>query len=171
MHTVHAPATARPVPRWAERVAHAIPLVALPVCLWRLPFAFGFPMGHTQEQPPWAWWMILYVFGLSLLSEAFALLGFGLVRRWGEVVPSWVPRLGGRRIHPWAAIVPAALGGLLLTANLVDWGLTVALGRPGEFPFADGWRPLAMTMSGLFNLWGPLLLILTYGYWRRRRGE
>ncbi|MFI9200042.1 hypothetical protein [Streptomyces sp. NPDC053048] len=27
------------------------------------------------------------VFGLSLLSEAFALLCFGLVRHWGELVP------------------------------------------------------------------------------------
>ncbi|CAM5637719.1 hypothetical protein GCM10010329_66020 [Streptomyces spiroverticillatus] len=163
--------TARPVPLWAERVAHAIPLVGLPVCIWRLPFAFGFTMGSTQEDAPWGWWMIPYVFGLSILSEAFALLSFGLVRRWGEVVPAWVPRLAGRRISPWVAIVPATIGGLIMTALLVDWVLSATLGLGGGFPYEDGWRQLAMTMSGLLNLWGPLLLILTYGYWRRRRGE
>jgi hypothetical protein len=35
--------TQRPVPPWAERLAHAIPLFALPSGLWRLAVAFGFP--------------------------------------------------------------------------------------------------------------------------------
>ncbi|AYN38211.1 hypothetical protein D9753_03825 [Streptomyces dangxiongensis] len=159
--------TERPVPLWAERVAHLIPLVGLPVCLWRLPIGFGYAMGG--DNTPSAWWHIPYVFGLSLLTEAFALLGFGLVRRWGEVVPNWVPKLGGRRIPPFAAIVPATIGGLLLLGLMVNWIFTAFRidGSPG-FPYAPGWDTLAMTVSGLLTLWGPLMLALTYGYYRRR---
>lgn len=91
------------------------------MCLWRLPIGFGYAMGG--ESTPSAWWHIPYVFALSLLTEAFGLLGFGLVRRWGEVVPNWVPKLGGRRIPPFAAIVPATIGGLLL-GLMVNWVFT-----------------------------------------------
>ncbi|MFI1680909.1 hypothetical protein [Streptomyces sp. NPDC020607] len=38
----------------------------------------------------------------------------GLVREWGEVVPAWVPVLGGRRVRPLAAVVPALLGAAAL---------------------------------------------------------
>ena len=159
--------TGRPVPLWAERVAHLIPLVGLPVCLWRLPIGFGYAMGG--ENTPSAWWHIPYVFGLSFLTEAFALLGFGLVRGWGEVVPSWVPGLGGRRIPPFAAIVPAAIGGLGLLGLMVNWFFTAfRIGGSSGFPYAPGWDTLAMAVSGLLTLWGPLVLALTYGYYRRR---
>ncbi|MGW0538474.1 hypothetical protein [Streptomyces sp. NPDC003032] len=159
--------TARPVPRWAERIAHAIPLVVLPVGIWRLPIAFGHGMGG-ETLPP-AWYNVPYVFGLTLLSELLALLSFGLVRGWGEVVPRRVPLIGGRSVAPAAAIVPAALGGLFFTGVGVHW-LTVAFTEgPAGWPYAEGWNVLAMTMSGLMNLWGPLLLVLTYAYYRRRR--
>ncbi|MGI5422043.1 hypothetical protein [Actinomadura luteofluorescens] len=41
--------TERPAPRWALRLAYALPLLLLPSCLWRLPFAFHFPMGQVQD--------------------------------------------------------------------------------------------------------------------------
>ncbi len=69
--------------------------------------------------PPAAW-NASYVIGLSILTESLGLLCFGLVRWWGEVVPEWIPRLGGRRIPPLAVIVPAALGALTLTALTVQ---------------------------------------------------
>ncbi|MEV2252093.1 hypothetical protein AB0I94_16155 [Streptomyces sp. NPDC050147] len=159
--------TARPVPRWAERMAHAIPLVALPVCVWRLPIGFGYGMGGQTMDP--AWFNIPYVLGLSIFTELFALLGFGLVRGWGEVVPRWMPWLGGRRVPVAAAVVPAAIGGLLLTGIGVEWLVTAIGEGPGAWPYAAGWDVLAMTVSGLMNLWGPLLLVLTYAYYRRRR--
>ncbi|MGI5531180.1 hypothetical protein ACQEVX_28505 [Streptomyces syringium] len=160
-------ATERPVPRWAETVAHLIPLVALPVCLWRLPIGFGWGMGGDPLPP--SVWNAPYVVGLSLVSEAFALLGFGLVRGWGEVVPHWVPAVGGRRIPPFAVIVPATLAGLVFVALMVHWlfGAFHIAGASG-FPYAEGWDTLAMTVSGLFTLWGPLWLALAYGYYRRR---
>ncbi|UFQ17041.1 MULTISPECIES: hypothetical protein [Streptomyces] len=167
VHVAPAPTPPTTAPTWTVRVAHAIPLVALPVCVWRLPIAFGYGMGGETLDP--AWFNIPYVFGLSVLSEIAALLSFGLVRGWGEVVPAWVPRIGGRRIPPAAVIVPAGLGGLLFTALGVAWLVTALTQGPGGWPYADGWNVLAMTVSGLMTLWGPLLLVLTVAYHRRRR--
>ncbi|MER0247243.1 hypothetical protein AAHZ94_35855 [Streptomyces sp. HSW2009] len=161
--------TERPVPVWASYVAHAIPLLLLPQCLWRLPFAFGFEMGIDTDEPmPSAWITVPYIFGLSLTTEAFALLCFGLVRSWGEVVPAWVPFIGGRRVAPWAALVPATLGGIAATALWVPG----VLGWFGTGDSADytstGWEILAKVCIAPGTLWGPLVLVLTYAYYQRR---
>ncbi|MFK4068839.1 hypothetical protein [Streptomyces sp. NPDC029674] len=164
---------ARPVPLWAERVARLLPLLALPVCLWRLPIGFDHLMGADVAPMSWSRWAnVSYVVTLSLLTEACALLCRGLVRPWGEVVPRRVPGLGGRRIPPYAVTVPATLLGLLFTALLVDWVLcTFHLAGFSDVPYTNGWwRLLAAVTSGLMALWGPLILALTYGYHRRRRG-
>ncbi|GGV19042.1 hypothetical protein [Streptomyces spectabilis] len=164
--------TERPVPLWAERVARLLPLVALPVCLWRLPIGFGHQMGMDVAPETWPrWQLVAYVLTLSLLTEAFALLCRGLVRPWGETVPHWVPKVGGKRIPPFLVIVPAALSGLLLTALLVDWALcTFHIGGFSDVPYTNpGWQLLASVVSGLFALWGPMVLALTYAYWRRHQ--
>ena len=112
----------RPVPRWANRAAHLVPLVTLPAALWRLPLVFGFSMGALETsgaEVHVTGWESLYILSLSLVTEAAALLTLGLVRPWGERAPRWIPFLGGRRLRPMAVIVPAALGALLLTAI---WG-------------------------------------------------
>ncbi|WP_037686714.1 hypothetical protein [Streptomyces aureocirculatus] len=158
-------------PEWAERIARVLPLLALPVCLWRLPIGFDFLMGADAATMSWSRWAnVSYVVTLSLLSEVFALLCRGLVRPWGEVVPRWVPVLGGRRIPPFAVIVPAALMGLLFTALLVQWVLcTFHLAGFSDVAYTSvWWQLLAAVVSGLMALWGPLILALTYGYYRRR---
>ncbi|WP_404961584.1 hypothetical protein [Streptomyces sp. 147326] len=164
--------TERPVPRWADRVARAIPLLMLPVCLWRLPFAFGHTMGLRADD--WdalsRWVTVPYIFGLSTLSEVAALLCFGLVRGWGEVLPHRLPLVGGRRLRPAVVLVPASLvtaGALALT---VDWLLTTFGLSGGEDPafVGPGWALAARVTSGLFVLWGPLLAALTWAYYVRR---
>lgn len=106
--------TERPVPRWAERFAHLIPLMALPVSLWRLPIAFGFTMGTGLPPMDMPLWMsISYVGGLSVISELFALACFSLVRRWGETArrraaPCWDSRVSERKPYPSAVRFEAA---------------------------------------------------------------
>lgn len=138
--------TERPVPRWAMRLAYALPLLLLPSCLWRLPFALHFEMGQVQDlgMPPY-WVSIPYVLGLSVLSETIAVLTIGLVRGWGEVAPTWIPVIGGRRIRPLAAVVPAVLGGLILTLL---------------FYTNDAWQALATVCIAPLTAWGPVTIAL-----------
>ncbi|MFD7029211.1 hypothetical protein ACFWAR_14375 [Streptomyces sp. NPDC059917] len=164
--------TERPVPRWALLFAKALPFVVLPQCLWRLPFAFDFSMGMIDPAaPPMPWWAPPYVVGLSVFTEALALLCTGLVSGWGERVPNWIPLIGGRRVAPLAATVPAALGGLGLVA-MWDTMPLAWFGVLGfhEVAFTNGWwMLLARVCIAPAMLWGPIVLALTYAYHRRRR--
>ncbi|GHF40183.1 hypothetical protein GCM10018790_17220 [Kitasatospora xanthocidica] len=164
--------TERPVPRWALRLAKALPFVLLPHCLWRLPFAVDYRMGLIDPlAPAYDWWATPYVIGLSVLTEALALLTMGLVSGWGEVFPSWVPGLRGRRVPPLAAVIPAVLGGLTLVA-LFDPMPLAWLGVLGfeELPYTTvWWQLLARTCTAPAMLWGPIVLALALAYYRRRR--
>ncbi|MFI6157590.1 hypothetical protein ACIBCA_33460 [Kitasatospora sp. NPDC051170] len=163
--------TERPVPVWALRLAKALPFVVLPHCLWRLPFAFGFEMGLVdQGHPPMPWWATPYVFGLSLVTEAVALLTLGLVSGWGEVFPRWVPFLRGRRVPPLAAVVPAVLGGLVLVGLFTTMPLAW-FGLFDEVGFSNGWwMLLARLCIGPAVFWGPITLALAFAYYHRRSG-
>jgi hypothetical protein len=162
-----------PVPRWAYRLAHVIPLLTLPSGLWRLGLAVGFPMGalgdHGQPIRPHGW-EVWYIVGLSLFAEAVALTAFGLVRPWGEIVPRWIPLIGGRGVAPYAAIVPATLGGVALIA-IWTYGFRGVFDNTGPLFTGAGWAALMIGCYAPLQLWGPLLLVLTWAYYRRRVGR
>lgn len=164
-----APALTTPPPRWARVAAHAAALTPLPSGLWRIALVFGFPAGYTAqgyEDLDATGWGAPYLIVLSLLTEAAALLALGLVQRWGEVVPRWVPFLGGRAVPAAAAVVPAAAGAAILTVlwtQLLLWW---------QVPH-DDLTATGATVIGILYLplvaWGPLLAAVTVSYWRRRR--
>lgn len=164
-----APAVSRPI-RWA---AHAAALTLLPSGLWRVAIAVGIPVGWgagsglEAELFPGVW--SFYLVALSAFAEGLGLLTLGLVQRWGEVVPSWIPRLGGRRIPPLAAVVPAALGATAVTLTgvlgIFNWSANMA--APGS-PTGAHWWLMTLCYAPLL-LWGPLLAAVTAAYWRRRR--
>lgn len=163
--------TARPIPMWADRIAHIIPFTVLPSGLWRIALGLGVPVGfaegsrladfpHPVGTP--------YVFTLSILAEFFALLAFGLVRPWGEVFPRWIPLVGGRRVPVSFAVAAASLGAAAVTVvglgGASNW--TGAMSDPGS---PDGFAAVVMTIAYVpFLAWGPLLAILTVHYFRRR---
>lgn len=158
-----------PPPRWAVVAAHVVPLLALPSGVWRLLLAAGHRGGYTEagyEAMGITGWGAVYVVGLSVVGEALALLTLGLVRPWGEVLPDWVPLLGGRRVPVMAAVVPAAVGAVALTVMWTPFLLWWAV------PHAD-MTPLGNTVTGCLYLpmvaWGPLLAAVTVSYCRRRR--
>lgn len=167
------------VPRWVRMAAWAVPLCVLPSALWRLALVFG---AFEGQAPPMgdSWAERLYVPGLSVVSVGLGLLTLGLVHRWGEVVPSWVPRLGGRTVPVRAAYLPAVTGAGLLMA-LCAYAVLNA-----HFHFVTRVRPLigedrdGADITGTAEqlgvwayaplvLWGPLLLVVAESYRRRRR--
>ena len=122
------------VPGWAARAARLIPLVTLPSGLWRIALVIGLPIMdygnqmHTPER--------IYIVSLSVVQESAALLCLGLVQPWGEVVPGWLPFIGGTRVRPMAAVVPALTGAAILC---VLW--TVATARMPFVGFYDSGDP------------------------------
>ncbi|WP_254802000.1 hypothetical protein [Kitasatospora sp. SUK 42] len=162
-----------PAPRWAELAAKAAVWTTVPSGVWRIAFGFGVPVGFTgataaryaEHQPGWG---TVYVVVLSALAESLAFLTMGLVRSWGQVAPGWIPLIGGRRVPPLAAIVPAALGSAVLTAmGLVSlfggWARNMA-----EPDSPRGFAALVMTLAYLpLVVWGPLLGAVTVDFARR----
>lgn len=172
------------VPRWAARAALAVPLVVLPSSLWRIAACtFHAPITRGVSDPSTTASNIpglpieVYVVLLSIVSEFFAFTAFGMVARWGEVVPRWLPGLGGRRVPRLAAALPAAIGASILTVLWTWLAITMSLGlridgsrATATTPFGFGdWKGL-LTYAAYLPLaaWGPLLAALTVAYWRRR---
>lgn len=160
-----------PPPRWAVRAAHLAALTPVAASLWRLPLMFGISMGMPQDfmdsmmAHPF-WQRAGYLIALGVISDFAAWLTLGLVRWWGEVFPQWIPIVGGCRVPPAVALVPAAAGGLA-----VCWLFTVGtVANAGEF--ATGWDAWTLLMAACYApvvLWGPLVLLVTWSYYRRTR--
>ncbi|WP_446665310.1 hypothetical protein [Flexivirga sp. B27] len=185
---LHGP-TAANVPQWAIVSAYLVHLAVLPSCIWRIAgMVFDVPVleaetegRHTGQGPQLIpdSWTTVYVIGLSVISEGLAFLAFGLVCRWGEVFPRWVPRLRGRRVPIMGAVIPAAIGSTLLLVFPYAMFMDLVLGRTVGGASNDttgmvthGWQTVAFAVSYLpLVAWGPLLGALTVHYYRRRRPQ
>lgn len=158
-------------PRWAVAAAYATLASVVPSGIWRSLVGLGVDLGWSQEHlrleriPGFGTW---YVLTLTVLSISGATLTLGLVYRWGEVAPGWLPVVGGRRL-PVPAVVGAAAVGVLVTAAIV---VASVLHWPQVSGFADrprsGWARLMVACYLPAGLWPPLLAAVTVAYWRRR---
>lgn len=172
------------VARWERVVAMGMPLTTLPSGLWRIAaFTFHAPIvrgagGVLGPSGVPGVPLGVYVVLLSLFCELLAFLAVGLIASWGEVLPRWLPGLGGRTVPRLAAVVPAGLGAAALTLLWTWIGVAIILGRridgspnPRLLPISlDGWKGVLATAAyAPLLLWGPLLGLLTISYWRRRR--
>ncbi len=157
-------------PRWARRAALLAVLTTIPSALWRMAMAVGIPVGVSEEvlseRFGFPGWGTAYVFGLSLLLVGLGSLTLGLVQRWGEVVPRWMPVLGGRRVPPMAAVVPASVGAALLTllwaSIMSNFGVVAE-----EFALKGAAQAVVAACYAPLLLWGPLLAAVTVSYYRR----
>src|SRR5918994_5384221 len=100
--------------RWATYVAVIIPVL---YAVTRWAWALGLPLGISEEflhegQEVGLWWAGA---ALATLAVGGAILTLGLLQRWGEVFPRWIPLLGGKRVPIPLAVVPASLVAVLVT--------------------------------------------------------
>jgi hypothetical protein len=153
--------------RWG-RVAVAV-AVLIP-CLYaatRWAWALGIPLGVSDEflqagAAEGMWWAGA---ALATLAVGGAVLTLGLIQRWGEVFPRWLPGLAGRRVPPALAIVPATLVALIVTeAGLMFVRLALAGHWAGEW---HNWGALAPEL--VWPVWGVALGLATLAYSYRRR--
>ena len=105
---------------------------------------------------------------LGAFAVVGAVLTLGLVQRWGEVVPSWVPRLGGRRVPPAAAVVPASFVAIVLVPAGISMVRQVLAQDVGQ-EIVENWAAAGPTF--LWPVWGLALGAATLAYALRRRGE
>lgn len=164
---------APPAPQWARRAAVLAVLVVVPSGLWRVAMAIGIPVGASEEilrdHYAFASWGTVYVFGLTIVQIGLAMLTLGLVQRWGEVVPRWIPFVGGKDVPPMAAVVPAAAGAVALT--LLWTSVMSSVGGIWTLYGLDGFERVVMMACYLPMLaWGPLLAAVTASYHLRHRG-
>lgn len=176
----HAPVAG--VPRWARLAAYAIPFTVLPSSLWRIAaYTFHLPIADGPTRAPSGLPGLpleLYVVLLSFASEVAAFTGVGLVARWGEVVPGWVPALRGRRVPMRAAVIAGALGAAVLTLLWTWVAVHFAMGQQVDGSPRSALAPLnfhswrgsfAVVAYAPLVLWGPLLAAVTIAYYQRRR--
>jgi hypothetical protein len=150
--------------RWAVVVAI---VSQLPYAVQRAAWNLGFPLGVSQQfvddlandivekglHPIMMWMLVIPdVFG--------ALLTLGLVMRWGERVPAWVPFLGDRRVPISLAVVPA---------TVVSVAVTVAGLALYRFVWEDGGVEGSAAPALLWLPWGLALATATFAYVMRRR--
>jgi len=164
------PATAARWAKWAVSVAVIIPIL---YAATRWAWALGVPLGISEElyregEEVGLWWSGA---GLATVAVGGAVLTLGLIQRWGEVFPRWLPFLAGKRVPIWLAVIPASLVAVIVTkAGLMFVRLTL-LGTVGDvFIFIDkeDWAALAPEL--LWPLWGVALAAATLAYYFRRRG-
>ncbi|MCO1654384.1 hypothetical protein [Pseudonocardia humida] len=147
--------------RWGRIATVIAVLCPLPYALlratWLTPWPLGVPEG-TELQVVGE--MRLQGLLLGGAAVAGAVLTAGLVARWGEVWPRWMPGLRGRPVPVAAAAVPGALVALVICSAAVPMAaMAVAAGEP--------WLQLVFPLP----VWGPALGAATLGYVLRRRGE
>ena len=162
------PDSARTWGRWAVFAAMATPVFYAST---RLSWAFGVPFGVSDDfltdmeadEPD------IFVAGALIATMALggAVLTYGLVARWGERWPFWVPRLHGRPVRPFVAIVPGAVVSVLMVSAGVGWYHAALAGYLPEGALDDDWGTVAF--GALLPLWGVALAFATYAYWLRRR--
>jgi hypothetical protein len=157
---------------WGKRAVAVAVVIPLLYAATRWAWALGIPLGISEElfregQATGLWWA-----GAALATVAIigALLTLGLVQRWGEVFPRWIPFLAGNRVPPAVAIVPASLVSILVTtAGLMFVRLTLlgTIGRAFTFIDVEDWAALAPEL--LWPFWGVALAAATLAYYHRRR--
>ncbi|WP_262286925.1 hypothetical protein [Micromonospora sp. MA102] len=159
----------QPVPRWTRRWAYVT--VALPVAGWAVPhglWVLGVPFGISQRELDDIHRSLSTGTGvaITLVPPLAGLLVLGLVQRWGQRFPHWLPRLRDRPVPPLLAMVPAGVVALaLVTYGILSVAVLVRQVLRGETHWSDVREGWAVTGTLLvFLCWGVALGVTTTGY-------
>jgi hypothetical protein len=156
--------------RWGRYAAYVAVVIPAGYALTRWSWALDIPLGVTREglhnearDSPGIW---LAGALLATMGAGGALLTLGLVQRWGEVYPRWIPYLRGKPVRPRTAIVPASLVAILVTSAGLMYVRWLILGR-----FRLTGETWGLVLPELFwPLWGAALGAAALAYHLRRRG-
>ncbi len=95
--------------------------------------------------------MASYVAGVLILLAGFVLIA--LVKPWSRVVPSRVPRIGGRKIRPGILLVPTLLCSAFAMAHGISGVITKALSLSGFMTIhLQGWKVVDVQRLFLWDM-------------------
>jgi hypothetical protein len=162
------PVNGRPVSPLARIAALLALVVPALYAFTRVSWALGFPLGLPEDMyesglAVGLWWRGL---GLAIVAVGAGVLTLGLVQRWGEVFPRWLPVLRGRVVPVGLAVVPGTAAALVILSG----GLTfVRSVLSGEVTLEGNWAAIGPEL--LWPLWGAAVAVATLAYYRRRTGR
>lgn len=170
----HAPApagqdSARPsgIVAWGRLAVFVAAIIPSLYAVTRLIWVLGYPLGlDPQMYEQDAGELVAPAVGLSLFALVGAVLTLGLVQRWGEVFPRWIPGLAGRRVPVALAVVPASV----VTVAILPAGLSMIKGLLEMSPSEVLVNWAAFGPGVLWPLWSVALGVATWAYATRRRG-
>lgn len=157
-------------PRWGRAVTVAAALGPVPYGLARLTWLTPWPLGGGGGIDGFVMSGSLSAVariqgGLFALACAVGVvLTLGLISRWGEVFPRWVPVLSGRAVPVKLAVVPGTLVAAVITISAPGMLL-------GPIETGDVREVAYMLIAFPFPVWGPLLGAAVFAYWLRRTRE
>ncbi|GGN73023.1 hypothetical protein GCM10010112_42020 [Actinoplanes lobatus] len=164
-----APTEFRQAPGWARHWAYVA--VALPIVGWAVPhglWVLGVPFGISEQELRGADGDLSTATGVAItvVPPLAGLLVLGLVQRWGQRFPRWVPGLGGRRVPRLLAVLPAGTVAItLVTYGVLSFGVFAGQVLDGEQSWAQvraGWATVATLL--VFLGWGVAVGVTTAGY-------
>ncbi|WP_133783113.1 hypothetical protein [Kribbella sp. VKM Ac-2571] len=152
--------------RWGRAVTFAAALCPLPYAGLRLLWLTPWPVDLRADMDRPEVRMQGAFLGVAALVGCT--LTLGLISRWGEVFPRWLPFLGGRAVPPALAVVP---GGLVAAAATMA-GPGLLLSGIESNGAGHGVAGVALTVLIFpFPIWGPLLGAAVLAYHLRRRAD
>ena len=163
--------------RWGLIATIIAVISPIPYAVTRYMLLLGIPAdGISRElieqgeaQTPGIW---VFGAGLATFGVLGAVLTLGLIQRWGERWPFWVPIVRGRPINPLVAIIPAGFVSLLWPGSslmLVRVNLQKTIADSGAA--SPDIAHLVLSPMNLWIFWGFALAGATMAYWLRRRPD
>ena len=164
--------------RWGKWLTFIAALAPLPYALTRFAWALGIPLGVDRQfleesvnMNPMAT-ITEWVFGGLCIGGG--LLTLGLIQKWGEVFPSWVPFIGGKRVPVLMAVIPASIVAIALTSAgfifTIGFFAIILQVVPTEGIVLNEIRGTIGPMLSWMP-WGTALGLATVSYYYRRRGQ
>lgn len=157
-------ASAAAAARWGRRAAYTAAVIPSLYALSRFGWAASVLLGFSDLDEFDDDAVIWGGAALGAFAVVGSVLTLGLVQRWGEVFPRWLPGLAGRRVPVKLAVVPATL--VTISVLAASQGLFRSQ-LPDKLASDDVYLIWPML---LWPVWGVALGAATLAYYLRRRG-
>lgn len=160
--------TAAAAASWGRVPVYVAAVIPALYAITRWIWVAGFPLGisedfHAEGMADGSLWAGAWLASFALVGTVLTL---GLVQRWGEVFPRWMPLLSGRTVPVGLAVVPASLVSVVVTSG--GLGMVKSLIGGAIELDSETWAMAGPAL--LWPLWGLALAAGTLAYYLRRRG-